>query len=247
MHIPLEIAIECALPDDAVESAVEAIQGGADRLELCASMQQDGLTPLPDVVSKVRAACPECRGILCMIRPRPGGFLYAAHEIDRMTRDIGAMAEAGADGVVFGALRSGTIDLASVLVLKEAAVSANLATTFHRAFDAIPDRARAYQTLEDCGIDRVLTAGTPWGSGFSAAQGADVLRDDLKSLASKIEVVAGGGITLSNLPGIVRRLRSTAGAFSVHVFSAARRVGRTRGDLVQRIRELLDERELTAE
>ena len=84
------------------QSLVAAIEGGADRIELCSALEQGGLTPLPGMIS-LAAASPIA--VYALVRPRTGDFVFDAHDVDAMLRDIDAIRAAGLAGVVIGASR----------------------------------------------------------------------------------------------------------------------------------------------
>ena len=66
-----------------------AIEGGADRIELCAALALGGLTPPPGLMAlAARAPIP----VMAMIRPRAGGFVWSAQEGRQMRDDIAAAA-----------------------------------------------------------------------------------------------------------------------------------------------------------
>ena len=77
-----------------IELCVEGIDGflaaqeaGADRVELCASLVEGGLTPsLGMVKAALRATLP----FTVMIRPRGGDFLYSQAEFGTMRDDVTA-------------------------------------------------------------------------------------------------------------------------------------------------------------
>ena len=102
--ISVEICINCDGPQDIEDSVGAAHAGGASTVELCSAMHFDGLTPSVDQLSAARRAFDNRPGLLVMIRPRQGNFLYSPKEIVAIHRQIEAAATAGADGVVFGAL-----------------------------------------------------------------------------------------------------------------------------------------------
>ncbi|EIW64165.1 uncharacterized protein TRAVEDRAFT_41581 [Trametes versicolor FP-101664 SS1] len=104
------ITIEVCI--DSVESALAAIRGGADRLELCGNLGLGGgTTPSLGLFKAVREATPDGMPIMVMVRPRTGDFLYTDAEFGIMREDIKAFKEARADGVVLGILhKDGGID-----------------------------------------------------------------------------------------------------------------------------------------
>jgi copper homeostasis protein len=105
-----------------------------------------------------------------LVRPRGGDFVYSADEEDVMTRDIRAVREAGADGVVI-------------------AVPRPLSTTFHRAFDETADPAAAFTDVLELGADRLLTS----GGAPTALEGADVIRSLTDRSDGRIIVMADCG------------------------------------------------------
>ena len=91
---------------DSLKSAVAAFEGGANRIELCSSLNEGGLTPTVGLYKAIRKAIPKSDQfkIFCMIRPRAGDFLYNESEIACMKEDISVFVELECDGLVFGAL-----------------------------------------------------------------------------------------------------------------------------------------------
>ena len=118
---------------NSVESCLAAMEGGADRVELCASMPEGGVTPSYGEIVVARRRLTSLR-LHVMIRPRGGDFVYSKLELERMALDIDEAKELGADGVVFGCLHSdGTVDLEENMILLEHV--GKMSTTFHRAID----------------------------------------------------------------------------------------------------------------
>ena len=62
---------------DSVESAMAAVEGGADRLELCGNLIIGGTTPGPWLFDEIRKRS-DIR-IHALIRPRFGDFCYTFH------------------------------------------------------------------------------------------------------------------------------------------------------------------------
>ncbi|OBZ79237.1 Copper homeostasis protein CutC [Grifola frondosa] len=144
------IVIEVCI--DSVESAISAVHGGADRLELCGNLGLGGgTTPSLGLFRAVRKAVPETP-IMVMVRPRTGDFLYSNAELTVMLEDVRIFKEAGASGVVFGVLhKDGRVDVPRTTTLVEEASpmqgwfkSLHFSTLFdyvcfHRAFDMTND------------------------------------------------------------------------------------------------------------
>ena len=162
--VKIEICVE------GVDGLVAAQEAGADRVELCASLLEGGLTPSLGVVREaLRVATIPFHVI---IRPRGGDFLYSELEFGAMVEDVKAMRELGVAGVVIGCLTAdGRIDADRTKALVEAARP--MKVTCHRAFDMTVDYREALETLIACGVDRVLTS----GQRDTAIEGIDILRD----------------------------------------------------------------------
>ena len=190
---------------DSVESARAAQAGGADRVELCSSLEIGGLTPSDSLLQSVRAALKI--DIFAMVRPRGGSFVYSQAEFQEMLSSIRHVRDLGANGVVLGALTPEcTIDREMLAEL--VAVARPMRVTFHRAFDACKNLDEALELVIAAGADRVLTAG---GSG-SASQALPQLRKLVESAGNRIAILAGGGVRESN----VRELVSATGVHEVH-------------------------------
>ena len=98
---------------NSAESCVAAQAGGADRVELCASIPEGGTTPSYGEIVMAREAI--TIGLNVIIRPRGGDFLYSPREIGAMLKDIEMCRKVGADGLVFGVLSpDGTVDKAAM-------------------------------------------------------------------------------------------------------------------------------------
>src|ERR1700755_1495809 len=85
-------------------SALVAQASGADRIELCASPDEGGVTPSPGVI---RSAREHLRiPLYPIIRPRGGDFLYSDEEFRMMLREIVLCKQLGCNGVVIGMLQA---------------------------------------------------------------------------------------------------------------------------------------------
>lgn len=211
-RLTLEICV------DSLGSSLAAEEGGAHRVELCASMPSGGITPSYGLI---RAACSRLRiPVHVLVRPRAVDFIHTPDELEIMKRDILAAKDLGADAVVMGVLKPDrSVDTAAMARLIRAARP--LSVTFHRAFDQVPDRGAALEDLVKLGMERVLTTGgTRTASGGRRRLGALVAR-----ASGRISVMAGGGI---NRRTVLRTL-AESGVKELHVGSAvaaSRRSGR---------------------
>lgn len=195
---------------DSVESCIAAEHGGAQRVELCADLAEDGITPSAGMIAAARSRIRI--GIHVMVRPRSGDFCYSDAEYEVMKRDVAFARELGADGVVFGILtRDGLVDEPRTREL--VALASPMIVTFHRAFDATTDPFQSLECLIASGVRRVLTS----GQAPSAAKGIEVIRQLVMQGNGRIEVMAGVGITTEN----AREIRDKTGVRDIHVGSGA--------------------------
>lgn len=186
-------AVCCSL-----DEALLAEDAGADRLELCGALEVGGLTPSIGLVAAVRART--SLPLMGMVRPRPGDFTYDEADWTVLAEDAGRILEAGADGLVLGALRDGRPDrrLGALAALRPQSA------TFHRAIDACPDPVSAAREARELGFARVLTS----GGRATALEGAATIR----RMAAEIEVLVCGGVRASN----VRAVLEATSAVAVH-------------------------------
>lgn len=148
--ITLEIC--CGSVDDVIEAKL----GGADRIELNSNMFHGGLTP--SIGSLITAKKMTGMEMMCMVRPREGGFDYTEAEFLTMLEDARRLIEAGADGIVFGFLKEdGTLNLERCKAMME--VIGDKQSVFHRAIDVVPNWRSAIDQLCDLGVTRILTSG----------------------------------------------------------------------------------------
>lgn len=182
---------------NSAESCLAAQQGGAHRVELCASMPEGGTTPSYGEIKLARKLI-DIR-LHVIIRPRGGDFLYSPLELDIMEEDIKMARQAGADGVVFGCLKSdGTLDMPAMERLMKAAEG--MSVTCHRAFDYVADPFSAMEQLIDLKVDRILTSGQQ----VNALKGAPLLAELVKKADGRIIILAGCGVNESNIAEIAR-------------------------------------------
>ena len=112
-RILLEVCV-----DDAAGIAA-AVEGGADRIELCAALGVGGLTPSAGLIA---LAADVALPVMAMIRPRAGDFVWAEDEVRAMLAEIEAVRGAGLAGLVIGAsLPDGRLDARVLSRLVEAA------------------------------------------------------------------------------------------------------------------------------
>ncbi|KAK8743499.1 hypothetical protein OTU49_001112, partial [Cherax quadricarinatus] len=96
---------------DSLDSAIAAVDGGADRLELCSALSEGGLTPTPGLLAAVKKHISRPVDVFCIVRPRAGPMVYSEGEVEVILKDAEILKNTGADGFVFGALNAdGLID-----------------------------------------------------------------------------------------------------------------------------------------
>ena len=183
---------------DSLASARAAIQGGADRLELCSALAVGGLTPYKALLKQIRMESDI--PVRCLMRPRAGDFLYTPEEIQMMAMQVRSLKEAGADGFVIGCLKAdGDLDSEAMKPILEACDGSPM--TLHRCVDVSHDPLETYLTAASLGVDTVLTS----GGAVSCWAGREILGEMLR-LRDQVggpEVLIGAGVNA----GIISELR----------------------------------------
>ncbi|KAG2756466.1 hypothetical protein P692DRAFT_20484578 [Suillus brevipes Sb2] len=203
MHMSLTLEV-CV---DSIESALLAVEAGADRLELCSNLGLGGgTTPSLGLLKAIGKVVPTVP-IMAMIRPRTGDFVYTEAEFDVMIEDIRCFRENGVQGVVFGVLTpEGDVDVARTQRLVLEALP--LQVCFHRAFDMTRDTRNAwYQLSKIDGLTRILTSGQ--GTTATSANSLCILKDLLdlaKNQEPRIEILPGSGINSSTVSALCQAL-----------------------------------------
>ncbi|QRR02665.1 copper homeostasis protein CutC [Dyadobacter sandarakinus] len=197
-----------------LESCINAQAGGAGRIELCSGLGEGGTTPSAGLIEIVRKHVDI--SLFVMIRPRGGDFVYDVFEEEIMRKDIDLAKKLGADGVVLGILNAdGQVDISRTKALVDYA--APLKVTFHRAFDLTPDPVKALKAVIATGAERILTSGQK----ATAEEGIELLSQLAREAGSKIEIMAGGGVSHHNAARLAE-----AGVHALHLTAKAFRPGR---------------------
>ncbi|XP_050355187.1 copper homeostasis protein cutC homolog [Nymphalis io] len=208
---PSEAKLKLEVCIDSLESARNAIQGGADELEVCSSLAEGGLTPSPGLVKEILRLVinkPETPRnnkkpkVNVMIRCRGGSdFCYTNNEMETMLADIEIYGVFGVDRFVFGALtKEQEIDKENCMkVLNKARP---IPVTFHRAFDLCKQPKVAINDIIGLGFNRILTSGQkPSAADETALQLLDFL---FKKYNDKIEIMPGAGVNCDNVTLFVK-------------------------------------------
>jgi copper homeostasis protein len=187
---------------EGIDGVVAAQEGGGDRVELCASLLEGGITPS---FGTIRAALKLCYlPIHVILRPRGGDFLYSDAEFATMLDDAAQLRKLNAAGIVIGCLTAdGRIDEERMAALIEAA--APLRVTCHRAFDMTRDPEEALEALIRCGVHRVLTSGQQ----ARAVDAIPLLRRLNRQAGDRIVVMACGALAPDNIAAVARETGGT--------------------------------------
>lgn len=174
------------------QSAINAQNGGAQRIELCSELAIGGITPSYGFIKQILETL--TIPVFVLIRPRSGNFVFSDDEFKIMKQDIQLCKDLGCKGIVSGILNvDNIIDIERTKEL--VALSKPLSFTFHRAFDCTPNPYEALEQLIKLNVNRILTSGQE----SSAEKGIFVLQQ-LKKLANKkIIILPGGGINSENV------------------------------------------------
>jgi copper homeostasis protein len=188
-----------------------AVDGGADRLELLSAPDRGGLTPDLDTIRAVRAATTLPVWVRLRLRD---DYTSTGGELTRLVGLARTLVVEGVDGFSFGFVAP---DLEVDVSLTEALAEGLEGTpwVFHRAFDQVLNRRRAYADVLDLpGLEGILTAGSARGVEF----GVDELCRDASGDAhiSRL-LIAGGGLRAEDVPWLAR-----AGIRRFHVGGLAR-------------------------
>lgn len=193
--------------------AERAEAGGADRIELCGSMDSGGLSPTPALVAQVRRATSVQLRVMVRLRE---GFSTDGGEAVRLRGLIASYLGAGADGMVLGFLNGlGEVDRE---VVGELVGDGEWPWTFHRALDSVLDLDLAWRALAALPrLDQVLTAGSARGVEFGLDELLGRARTD--PWAAHV-MMAGGGLRPDDVPWLAR-----AGVRAFHIGRSARTGG----------------------
>ena len=208
-------------------SVIAAVEGGAERIELCSALSLDGLTPSIGLLKYVRQTFPLLK-IHVLIRSCEGGFVYVKDDLDTMLLDIHE-ASSYADGIVCGALtQEGDIDTEALRLMVE--TSEGKPFTFHRAFDKCRNPQEALEQIIDAGCKRILTSGQQ----PTAEQGIPLLHELNKQANGRIIIMPGGGVNEKN----ARLILDQTGCIEIHG-SCSSGSGVTSAERVQQVKAII--------
>ena len=185
---------------DNIKDAMRAVDLGANRIEYCSKLNEEGLTPnVEDVKYLLKNINIPIR---IMIRPHSKSFNYSETDISVMLRDISTFKKIDIDGIVMGCLnKDDEIDLKKINLFIEKARP--LKVIFHKAIDITSDPLKSLKNLiKYSNINGVLTSG-----GFKKAEdGVKLLKKMLDICPINFELIIAGKITLENINKINQKL-----------------------------------------
>jgi copper homeostasis protein len=194
-----------------IESALLAVEVGADRIELCENPADGGTTTAYGTLKTVREKINI--PVFPIVRARGGDFLYSEEEFEVMKKDVALIKSLGFEGIVIGLLqKDGTIDVKRTSTLVELAYP--LEVTFHRAFDRTVEPLEALEDVIKCGCQRILTSGqVP-----NAFDGKGLIKLLVQQADERIIIMPGSGVRSNNIQSLIE----FTGAEELH--SSARKI-----------------------
>ena len=125
-----KIFIECCI--ESFSEALIAEKRGADQLELCSDLANDGLTPNAALVEKILETI--SIPLKVMIRHRKGDFFYGKSDMSIMKNQINSMKLIGIEHIAFGSLnQNNRIHIDQIKMVSDWAHPMKI--TFHKAID----------------------------------------------------------------------------------------------------------------
>jgi copper homeostasis protein len=186
---------------DNITDAINAVKFGADRIEFCSKLDEDGLTPrIEDLISiKKIVSCP----IRAMVRPHSKSFIYSEQDLDEMKKTINLCKEHSFDGVVFGCLdKNMELDIKKIKYLTD--LSKPLNVIIHKAIDLTSSPLNSLkQLLEIKQINGVLSS----GGTDTAEHGLDNLKKMIAISPPDFEIISAGKITSENLHYLHKKIQ----------------------------------------
>jgi copper homeostasis protein len=183
---------------ESLNEAISAEKKGANQIELCRNLIDDGLTPDYKLVRTVINSV--LIPVKIMVRPRKGNFIYSDEEMVQIKDQISTFKSIGVTQIVFGALnKHRVVDIDHTKRAIE--WSYPMQITFHKAIDYSNNFFDDIESLINLGgIDSILTS----GKASTAKAGSSILREAIKNYGEDIKIISAGKITDKNLNNIHR-------------------------------------------
>lgn len=188
----MDLILEACI--DTLEDAIFAEINGAKNVEVCSSLDLDGLTPSIQLVKEISEKTSLGQNV--MIRNRGGDFSYNEQDIQTMMDQISSFRELNIKGFVFGATvideyGNTKLDIDNLNRIAEACSPYPL--TIHKAIDVCTDVLEECKRLKDSrnNIKFVLSS----GGKKTAEEGQDNIKAMQVILSPHINVIAAGKVT----------------------------------------------------
>ena len=177
---------------DNIQDAINAFKKGADRIEFCSNLNEDGLTPSNhDLLSlKKNISIP----VRVMVRPHSNSFNYNEDDLINMRETIEFCKNQKFDGVVFGCLDDDNeLDLNKIKYLADFAKP--IKVIIHKAIDLTSSPVNSLMKLHEIdNVNGVLSSG-----GCETAElGTEVLKKMINISPNNFEIISAGKITNQN-------------------------------------------------
>ena len=196
-----KILIECCI--ESYDEARLAEKKGADQIEVCSDLKNDGLTPDFKLVEKIinNISIP----IKIMIRPRKGNFYYSNSEMLIIKDQISFVKSIGVEHIVFGVLDiNNTVNINHVKKISD--WSSPMKITFHKAIDSSVEYFNDIETLvRTKRIDSLLTS----GRSSNAESGSNTIKKVINNFGKDIKIISAGKITHKNLNSVHKKIGGT--------------------------------------
>lgn len=181
--------------------AMQAVEGGAGRIELNSALALGGLTPTTATLRMVKEKAPDLQ-VIAMLRPRGAGFCYTEDEFVVMEAECRELLQNGADGIAFGCLKEdASLDLEKNKRILSQIKEFGKEAVFHRAFDCSADPFLTMEQLIQMGVDRVLTSGLQ----AKAMDGVEMLAKLQKNYGTQIQLLVGSGVNAQNVKELIQK------------------------------------------
>jgi copper homeostasis protein len=185
---------------DNLNDAISAFHKGADRIELCSNLFEEGLSPSFKVLknSKLKIPIP----VRVMIRPHSKTFNYNNEDLLEMKKTIEFCKKKKFDGVVFGCLNNiCELDLKKIEYLTK--LSKPLKVIIHKAIDLTLSPVESLKKiLKLDNINGVLSS----GGESSALEGSEILKKMIDISPNGFEMINAGKITKENLEFLHKKI-----------------------------------------
>ena len=194
-----KIFIECCV--ESLSEALIAEKRGADQLELCSDLANDGLTPDTVLTEKILETI--SIPLKVMIRHRKGDFFYNKSDISIIKNQINSMKLIGIKHIVFGSLTHlNRINLEQIKMVSEWAYPMNV--TYHKAIDLSENFFEDTELLlQFKNVKSLLTS----GQASTAEKGYLTLKRLLADFGKNIKIISAGSINDKNLNKIHNMIR----------------------------------------